>query len=161
MDSPWRIVCPGLVFNLGITIATLVCAVWTSGGVYQFCEELEQSHTNISCAELNNYRFIGYPKVSNLRSWLVLAQVCSWLMFCGLLFVTLLLILRCLCRPDLVPVYETLADEAAGGDGRRHSTDTYFTASSTPRRPDAPPGPGGDGPTIETVSPLVHRSAEP
>ena len=48
MDSPWRIVCPGLVFNLGIAIAALVCAVWTTGGVLQFCAGLEESHTNIS-----------------------------------------------------------------------------------------------------------------
>ena len=93
-------------------------------------------------------------------------QVCSWVMFCGLLAVTVLLLVRCLCRPDLVSIYETVPDETlpdeteAGGDGRRPSTDTFFTAASTPRRPDVP-GPGGDGATLHTVSPLVHRSAEP
>lgn len=162
MDSPWRIVCPGLVFNLGMTIATLVCAIWTSGGVYQFCLGLE-SHANISCLNLNNYNFVDYPKISSLRSWFVLAQVCVWLMFSGLLFVTLLLALRCVCRPDLRALYETLPTDTV--DERRPSTDTFVTAASTPRRPDGP-GPGGDGatpagpPVTEAVSPLIHHSSD-
>ena len=87
-------------------------------------------------------------------------------MFCGLLFVTLLLVLRCVCRPDLTPVYETLTSGGEDG-GRRPSTDTFVTAASTPRRPAGPGGDGpgaagdaGDGPVIETVSPVVHRSAD-
>ncbi|XP_037069964.1 uncharacterized protein LOC119091340 isoform X2 [Pollicipes pollicipes] len=153
MNSPWRIVCPGLVFNLVLTLAALVCGVWTSGGVHVFCQSLEQSGFGLSCAKLNGLRFPEYPEVSQLQLWFTIAEVCSWLVFCGLLFVTLLLALRCCWRPDLTPRYEPCRVEAGG---RRPSSDSFVTADSTPRH-----GPGGDGAHIaEAVTPLIHHSAD-
>lgn len=105
MPDPWRIVFPAFVLHLGVMFSCLVCAIWISEGFRHFCYYTSQLSPEFSCQNMDQYVFEDFPDVKPLKFWMEIIIAAGWCMFVGLMGVTILLMFRCLFRPDLTPVY--------------------------------------------------------